>query len=71
MATDMTDPHDDLSTVADPASMGPEAVTPPAGGEPGDLDRDNERLADEAGTRAPDVPVVSPPAAGIPPGPPD
>ena len=41
----MTDPHDDLSTVADPGSMDLDSMTEPDNDNPGDLDADHEHLA--------------------------
>ena len=66
----MTDPHDDLSTVADPGSMGPDAMTEPDNGNPGDLDADHEDLAGDG--PAPSLGGVAGQAThGSPLGPPD
>ena len=66
----MTNPHDDLSSVADPGSMDADAMTEPDNGNPGDLDVDHEHLADDrSGT--PGAAADSPAAQGSPVGPPD
>jgi hypothetical protein len=67
----MTNPHDDLSSIADPGSLDAEAMTEPDNGNPGDLDVDHEHLAtDDAGGR-PGAAADSPAAQGSPVGPPD
>ena len=66
----MTDAHDDLSSIADPGSMGPEAMTEPDNGNPGDLTYDEEHQDNPGPSgpgRAPDSPAVQ----GSPIGPPD
>ena len=67
----MTDPNDDLSSIADPGSMGPEAMTEPDNGNPGDLDHDHRHLADADGPGVPGTAADSPAAQGSPVGPPD
>ena len=67
----MTDPNDDLSSIADPGSMGPDAMTEPDNGNPGDLDHDHEQLADGSGPGVPGAAADSPAAQGSPVGPPD
>ena len=66
----MTDPNDDLSSVADPGSMGPDAMTEPGhtlAGSPTD-----SRSADEQDTTGvPGEAADSPAAQGSPVGPPD
>jgi hypothetical protein len=37
----MTDPNDDLSSIADPGAMGPDQMTEPDNDLPGDLDIDH------------------------------
>ncbi len=66
----MTDPNDDLSSIADPGSMDLGSMTEPDNDNPGDLDQDHEHLAG----RGPGVPggaADSPAAQGSPVGPPD
>ena len=68
----MTNPHDDLSSIADPGSMGPDAMTEPDNGNPGDLDVDHEAAArDDAGGGTAGAALDSPAAQGSPVGPPD
>jgi hypothetical protein len=67
----MTNPHDDLSSIADPGSMDPDAMTEPDNGNPGDLDNDHEHLADADGPGVPGEAADSPTAQGSPVGPPD
>jgi hypothetical protein len=67
----MTNPHDDLSSIADPGSMGPDAMTEPDNGNPGDLDNDHAHLADDGGPGMPGEAADSPAAQGNPVGPPD
>jgi hypothetical protein len=55
----MTDPHDDLSSVADPGSMGPDEMTQPDNESP--ADRDDDR------TEPPESQAIE----GAPLGPPD
>ena len=66
----MTNPHADLSNIADPGSMGPDAMTEPDNGNPGDLDIDHEALAD-GGPGVPGRATDSPAVQGSPVGPPD
>ncbi len=67
----MTNPNDDLSSIADPGSMGPDAMTEPDNGNPGDLDFDHENLAGGGGPGVPGEAADSPAAQGSPIGPPD
>lgn len=67
----MTLPNHDLSTVADPGSLDPEAMTEPDNGNPGDLDHDHQHLADGSGPGTPGAAADSPAAQGSPVGPPD
>jgi hypothetical protein len=68
----MTNPHDDLSSIADPGAMGPEAMTEPDNGNPGDLDVDHEDLPTGGGRAGtPGAAVDSPAVQGSPVGPPD
>ena len=67
----MTNPHDDLSSIADPGSMGPDAMTEPDTGNPGDLDHDHTDLAAGTGPGTPGAAADSPAAQGSPVGPPD
>jgi hypothetical protein len=66
----MTDPNDDLSSVADPGSMGPDAMT-----EPGDrADTDLEYDEAHGGANEPSVPEDLPDNVALPggaAGPPD
>jgi len=55
----MTDPNDDLSSIADPGSMGPDEMTEPQHETPGD------------GPGVPGAAADSPAAQGAPVGPPD
>lgn len=57
----MTDPNDDLSSVADPGSMGPDEMTEP--------NTDPERTGKQTGV--PGEAADSPAAQGSPIGPPD
>ncbi len=66
----MTDPNDDMSSIADPGSMDAGAMTEPDNGNPGDLDHDHEHLAG-GGPGTPGDAVDSPAAQGSPVGPPD
>jgi hypothetical protein len=64
----MTNSNEDLSTIADPGSMSPDAMTEPDASNRGDIDHDHEDLTDGG----PDVPgeaVDSPAAQGSPTGP--
>ena len=67
----MTDPNDDLSSIADPGSMDPAAMTEPDNGNPGDLDHDHADLADDGPGGRPGAAADSPAAQGSPVGPPD
>ena len=67
----MTDPNDDLSSIADPGSMGTGEMTEPDNGNPGDLDVDHESLADGDGPGTPGESADSPAVQGSPVGPPD
>ena len=67
----MTNPHDDLSSVADPGSMDPDAMTEPDNGNPGDLSYDEVHRADDGGPGIPGEAADSPAAQGAPVGPPD
>jgi hypothetical protein len=67
----MTNPHDDLSGIADPGSMDLGAMTEPDTGNPGDLDVDHEGLADGGGGASPGGAADSPAVQGSPIGPPD
>ena len=42
----MTDPNDDLSSIADAGSMDPASMTEPDNDQPGDLDFDHSDAAD-------------------------
>jgi putative nucleotidyltransferase with HDIG domain len=66
----MTDPNDDLSSIADPGSMGPAEMTEPDNDLPGDLDVDH---SDEArtGEHRHGTPAESQATEGAPLGPPD
>src|ERR687894_744452 len=66
----MTDPNDDMSSIADPGSMDVGSMTEPDNGNPGDLDVDHEGLADAGGTGTPGEAIDSPAAQGSPVGPP-
>ena len=57
----MTDPNDDLSSVADPGSLGPDAMTEPNDLSPAEQDRGG----------VPGEAADSPAAQGSPVGPPD
>ncbi|WP_250036261.1 hypothetical protein [Paractinoplanes maris] len=59
----MTDPNDDLDSVADPGSLSPEAMTEPGHHDPQDQERD--------GAGVPGAAADSPAAQGSPVGPPD
>ncbi|GAA0513210.1 hypothetical protein Ade02nite_89210 [Paractinoplanes deccanensis] len=66
----MTDPNDDLSSIADPGSMNPDTMTEPDNGNPGDLTHDEaDRARSQPGVpgQAPDSPATQ----GSPIGPPD
>jgi hypothetical protein len=66
----MTNPHEDMSNIADPGSMDLGAMTEPDNGNVGDLDHDHEGLAgDQSGARS--GAVDSPAVQGSPVGPPD
>jgi hypothetical protein len=67
--TGMTDPNDDLSSIADPGAMGPDQMAEPDNDLPGDLDVDHADLAraDGAGGTADDSQAIQ----GAPVGPPD
>ena len=67
----MTLPNHDLSSIADPGSMGLDATTEPDNGNPGDLDHDHRHLAERGGPGAPGEAADSPAAQGSPVGPPD
>ena len=67
----MTNPHADLSNIADPGSMGPDAMTEPDNGNPGDLDADHEELARQDTGPSTGGVGDSPAAQGAPVGPPD
>ncbi len=67
----MTDPNDDLSSIADPGSMGPESMTEPDNGNPGDLTYDEAHRANDRGPGVPGQAADSPAAQGAPVGPPD
>ncbi|MFI7601132.1 hypothetical protein [Actinoplanes sp. NPDC049681] len=67
----MTDPNDDLSSVADPGAMGPDAMTEPGQDTGGDLSYDEVHQADEGGPGVPGEAADSPAAQGAPVGPPD
>jgi hypothetical protein len=67
----MTDPNDDLDSVADPGAMGPGGMTEPDNGNAGDLDFDHEHLARDGGPGTPGEAADSPAAQGSPIGPPD
>jgi hypothetical protein len=67
----MTNPHDDMSSIADPGSMDVDAMTEPDNGNPGDLDYDHERLAAGSGAGTPGGAADSPATQGSPVGPPD
>jgi hypothetical protein len=66
----MTDPHDDMGSIADPGSMDPDTMTEPDNSLPGDLDADHEDLAG-GGPGTPAEAADSPAAPGSPIGPPD
>jgi hypothetical protein len=66
----MTDPNDDLSSVADPGSMGPDAMTEPDNGNPGDLTVDQAARAESDSPGTPEA-IDSPAQQGSPAGPPD
>ncbi len=70
-APDMTDPNDDLTSIADPGSMDLGSMTEPDNDNPGDLDYDHEHLADADATAMPGEAADSPAAHGGPVGPPD
>lgn len=61
----MTDPNDDLSSVADPGSMGPGAMTEP------NMDDAPDHEPDEGGPGVPGTAADSPAVQGSPIGPPD
>jgi hypothetical protein len=67
----MTDPNDDLSSIADPGSMSTDAMTEPDNGNPGDLDSDHEQLAADRTSGTPGASADSPAVHGSPIGPPD
>ena len=67
----MTLPNHDLSSVADPGSMDPEAMTEPDNGNPGDLDHDHQQLAEDSESGTPGVAADSPAVQRSPVGPPD
>ncbi|BAL88341.1 hypothetical protein AMIS_31210 [Actinoplanes missouriensis 431] len=67
----MSLPNHDLSSVADPGSFDPDAMTEPDNDNPGDLDHDHRHLADESGPGVPGRAADSPAAQGSPIGPPD
>jgi hypothetical protein len=67
----MTDPNDDLSSIADPGSMGADAMTEPDSGNPGDLEFDHEQLAADRQSDTPGAAADSPGVQGTPVGPPD
>ena len=67
----MTLPNHDLSSVADPGSMDPDAMTEPDNGNPGDLDEDHRDLADQSSPGVPGQAADSPANQGSPVGPPD
>jgi hypothetical protein len=67
----MTDPNDDLSSIADPGSMDAGAMTEPDNDNPGDLDFDHEHLAADRQPGAPGESADSPAVQGSPVGPPD
>lgn len=67
----MTNPNEDLSNIADPGSMGPDAMTEPDNGNPGDLDEDHRDLAGGDGPGLPGGAADSPATQGSPIGPPD
>lgn len=66
----MTNPHDDLSSVADPGSMDLGTMTEPDNDLPGDLTYDQAHLVDQ-GSGSPGAAVDSPAGQGSPIGPPD
>lgn len=66
----MTDPNDDLSSMADPGSMDPDTMTEPDNDQPGDLTYDEAHRAG-AGSGVPGEAADSPAAQGSPVGPPD
>jgi hypothetical protein len=67
---DMTDPNDDLSSVADPGAMGPDAMTEPDNDMPGDLDIDHAQET-RTGEHRRGTPADSQAIQGAPLGPPD
>ena len=67
----MTDPNDDLSSIADPGSMDTGAMTEPDNDHPGDLDIDHEHLAADRHAGTPGESADSPAVQGSPVGPPD
>ena len=71
MAVFMTLPNHDLSSIADPGSMGPDEMTEPDNGHPGALDNDHAHLADDSGPGVPGEAPDSPATQGSPVGPPD
>jgi hypothetical protein len=69
-AAHMTDPNDDLSSVADPGSLEPDAMTEPAD-ENTDAPPDDETRRTVPGRGVPGAAADSPAAQGSPVGPPD
>lgn len=67
----MTDPNDDLSSVADPGAMGPGATTEPDQDDAGDLSYDEVHQADTGGPGTPGEAADSQAARGAPVSPPD
>lgn len=66
----MTDPNDDLSSVADAGSMDPDTMTEPDNDMPGDLVEDQQHhIEDQGGTAG--AGADSPATQGSPIGPPD
>ncbi len=65
----MSDPNDDLSSVADPGSMGPDEMTEPDNDMPGDLDIDHANSGrgdqDYAGS-SPDSQAIQGAPLGLP-----
>lgn len=71
MGKAMTLPNHDMSSIADPGSMDPDAMTEPDNDNLGDLDQDHEHLTDDSGTGVPGEAADSPATQGSPVGPPD
>lgn len=67
----MTDPNDDMSSIADPGSMDTGTTAEPDNDNPGDLDVDHEGLAADRSSGTPGESADSPAAQGSPVGPPD